>query len=205
MRTIRTTAAALLVGTCLLGASACAHTTHAAAPLAGTEPGMVTQAQGTARRLSAADDAFFRTAYSDASAGLTIGRMAQQKGTSAEVKRLGQKLVGDSSRQLADLQRLAAGRNLALPGALQRSEQDAVSGLSNASGADFDRAFLAHLRERDHAILSELRREEKAGADPGLKSYARSEVPVVSAQIDQARGVGAAEPQKGVTAPHKNK
>jgi putative membrane protein len=163
----------------------------------------VTEKQGTAKKLSPADDAFFRRAYSDASAGLTIGQMAQHKGTSAHVKQIGQKLVSDSMRQLKDLNDFAASNGVSLPTMLEAGDQAAVSRLSVASGRTFDRDFLTHVGQRDQSLLSALRGEQRSGGNAGLKAYAGREVNVVRAQADQARGAMA--PQRGVTAPQRKR
>jgi predicted outer membrane protein len=208
MRGIQRAAAALLVGTSLLAAGACTHTTTIPSSRTSSVRGApqttgVTERQGTARRLSAADDAFFRRAYSDASAGLVIGHLAQQRGASVHVRRLGQQLVSDSTHQLKDLKDFAATNGVGLPATLEPADQAAVSRLSVVTGRTFDRDFLTHVQQREQSLLSALRGEEKSGANAGLRSYANRQVTVVRAQADRARGVTA--PQRGVTAPQRTR
>jgi putative membrane protein len=191
MRTIRFMAALALVTT-LVGASACAKESTVA-----THPPMgVTERQPEGERVSSTDARFFRDAYSDASAELTIGRMAEHKGTTPEVRQLGRKLAVDSTRQLTDLRDIAAANRLGLPTALEPKDADAVSHLSAVTGRTFDRDFLVHVRLREQAVLPALKREDEHGRNADLREYAGSELPTVRAQIDRARAVGVTSRQK---------
>jgi putative membrane protein len=184
--------AAVMLMTTVVAASACAkRSTVAPRP-----PEGVTERQPGGDRVASTDAKFFREAYSDASAQLTLGRMAEQKGGTAEIRQLGRKLAGDSTRQLTDLRDIAAENHLALPTALEPRDADAVSHLSAVTGRAFDRDFLAHVRLREQAVLPELKREDEHGKNPDLREYAGSEMSTVRAQVNRARAVGVTAPQK---------
>jgi putative membrane protein len=202
MRNIRSAAAGLFVAVSIAAVSGCARTSTrggtSSAPTTGA-----TEAQAGPNKISATDEKFFRDAYSDARAELVIGQMAERKGTTPQVKDLGRKLVTDSTRQQGDLKNLASKNHISLLTSLEARDQAAVSHLRKATGQTFDRDFLTHVRLREQAVLNDMQQENKAGTNPELKSYASTELSTVRAQVDQARSIGVAAPQKGVTAPQK--
>lgn len=198
MRNIASTAAVLTAALTLVAAARCAH-----APTGTSASGTTASNAATSKKVSPADEAFFRAAYSDARAELSIGHMAQQKGTTSHVKQLGQKLVSDSTRQLTHLKNLASKNGITLPTALETRNEASVSHLSHVTGQIFDRDFLTHVRQREQAVLSDLQREDKVGTNPGVRSYAANELATVRSQIDAARRVGVTAPQKGVAEPQK--
>jgi putative membrane protein len=202
MRIIRSTAAAaLVVATSLVGASAWAHghigTTSGSTTTQQPENSPMSQ-QGQSK-LSSADRRFFRNAYSDATAEAAIGEMAARKATSAPIQQLGQKLAADSSRQLSDLKAVAQKNGIPLPTGMEKSQQTEVSRLAGLQGTAFDHAFLTHVRAREQRMLGEMQREARSGKNADLRSYAGGEIAVVRGHVDQARNIGVTAPQPPAT------
>jgi putative membrane protein len=78
-------------------------------------------------------------------AEIELGKLAMQRGESEEVRAYGQRLVADHERALAAAREAARELGASTPQAPTAQAQEVHRLLSELSGAEFDRAFLAHL------------------------------------------------------------
>jgi putative membrane protein len=196
MRNIRSAIGALALAAGLLaGTSAWAHDTTT------SSTGTTTKTQGS---LSGADKRFLRQAYGSATAELQIGQLASERGSTDAVKGLGKKIVDDESRQLAALKGIIEKNNLEVPKPEVRLGWE-VRRLSRLHGPTFDKAFLAHERAHELAMLTEFQQESKAGKNADLQTYAGSQITVLRSHIDQARNVGVTSAQPKTSPQPKKK
>jgi putative membrane protein len=78
-----------------------------------------------------------------------LGRLAQEKGESQEVKNLGEIMVRDHSLANDELKNIAQMNNIQLPEDMLRKHKEHYDELSELSGAEFDKAYL-ELMVKDH-------------------------------------------------------
>jgi putative membrane protein len=90
-------------------------------------------------------------------AEVELGRMAQTRGTSTEVKQFGRQMVEDHSRAADQLERLANEHRLQ-PDApnIDREHQDLIDRLSKLSGAEFDRAYIDAMVDGHQDVIDSL-------------------------------------------------
>ena len=206
MRIIRSTASALVLAASLVGASAWAHGDAGAGDTDPTTKG-ATNTQGTpahetahpheatnAARLKGVDLHFLTEAFDHSTEQLAIGELAAHQGKSDEVKKIGAQIVTDETSALKKLQSLAEKNSLTLPKAAPAQDMATVSRLSKLEGKQFDDAFLAQVRARDHHALTTFQEESKNGKNEDLKTYASDELPVIRGQLDQLK-TGVTNPQ----------
>jgi putative membrane protein len=196
-------AAAALVGSSLIAASARAQSAgqpDAGAHGAGAGPAAgdagVTAPQGPPHALSAVDRKFLRDAYGAATADLSLGRLASQKGTTRRVKQVGHRLVAGAARQQADLETLASQSGLELPTQPGKEDQATLSQLSGLTGRAFDRQVLIAVRGHEEALLGQLQHQRNEGTNPDLTAYAKREMATVRAQLAATRGLGVTAQKK---------
>ncbi|MDQ6809329.1 MAG: DUF4142 domain-containing protein [Verrucomicrobiota bacterium] len=93
-----------------------------------------------------------------------MGRMAEQQGKSAEVKRIGGRLVADHSQANAELAAIARRKGIKLP--------TEPAKMAKLRGADFDRQYLALMAEDHRKDLADFQSEAQNGRDPDLRAFA---------------------------------
>ncbi len=155
----------------------------AGAAHAGQEPRAVEQAN----RATAAEQSYVQSAQTINQAELTLGQLAQQRGSSNEVQQMARTMVerhSALSAQLADLARERAIATVTIPSTEDERIHDRLATLS---GRSFDEAFEqavadAHVRE-----LALHRGELGSGDDTGLRGYAQARVSALEASMTQAK------------------
>jgi putative membrane protein len=203
MRFIRSTASALFLAASLVGTSAWAH--DAGADPDPTHKG-ATSTQGTPAHahaqgihnaaLKSVDQQFLNEAYDHSTEQLALGELATRQGKSDQVKKMGEQIVTDETAALKKLTQVAEKNSLTLPKAPPAQDMATVSRLTKLEGKQFDDAFLAQVRARDHHALNSFQQESKSGKNDDLKTYASDQLPVIRGQLDQLKtGVTNVQPK----------
>jgi putative membrane protein len=143
--------------------------------------------QGSANRLTGADETFMNKAAEGGMAEVELGKLAETRASSDAVKNFGKRMVNDHTKADDQLKSIAAQENVALPTGLSSRDQAALDRLSMLNGADFDRAYMRNM-VRDHRTdIAEFQREADHGADPNMKQFASSTLPTLQEHLRLAR------------------
>lgn len=89
-------------------------------------------------------------------AEIELGKMAAQKGASAQVKRFGQMMVDDHTRAGNELKQVATTFNIPEPTQLDDKHRDLQEKLSKLSGADFDREYMDAMVDGHQDVIDQL-------------------------------------------------
>lgn len=161
--------------------------TNAGAATGGTAPA----ATGTATRaasLAIVDRNFLALAAEGGLFEVEAGRLASEKGSHAGVKSLGATLSSDHTDAGQRLRDLAAAKGVTLPTTVSAAQRETLQKLSQASGADFDRLFLAQVgidaHQRDIAAFE---RAAKDAKDADIKAYAAATLPTLRHHLATAQ------------------
>lgn len=170
------------LGALALGTAACKQEqTSVSNNVAGTpdggtdEPGVANLGASAAAPAATAMNA---QQYVDAAAGsdlfeITTGKLAQQKGSSAEVKSLGAMLVDEHGKSSAELKAAAAKvPGVAIPLVPPPELQARIDALQGLQGAAFDRQFLADQIAAHQQTLAALNSYAASGDAQPLKQHA---------------------------------
>lgn len=120
---------------------------------------------------------------------IQTGQMAQQKGSSDQVKDLGKRLVKDHEAAQEKLAAVAQSVGTALPTTLDDRHQKMVDQLSNHDKEAFDKAYLQAMA-KDH--MRTIRMYEQANQrtdNEALKNYTREMLPILQAHLAQVKEV----------------
>jgi putative membrane protein len=119
------------------------------------------------------------------------GRLAQNKGTTAEVKTFGSQLVADHTKSTADLKTAAAKASPAVTvtPALDAEKQGMMAQLQAASGAEFDRLFVQLQGTAHRKTLATLQAYASGGDQQPLKDFATTASKVVEQHIAHVGGM----------------
>lgn len=124
-------------------------------------------------------------------AEVEMGKMAQAKGSSEQVKTFAQQMIDDHGKALAEVQALAQAKGVTLPTELDAKHRSEANKLEKLSGAAFDRTYMARAGVRDHkAVHSALSKIESQASDADVKALAGKMKPVVQQHLNSAQQMG---------------
>jgi putative membrane protein len=177
-----------------------------AAPLAGQTGGSANQGQpkpgatgtkpdgGTQSSGAAADATFMRTAAMDGMAEVEHGRLAAQNAMHDDVKQFAQRMVADHGKAGDELKGLASQKNVTLPTELDAKHKAMQDKLAKMKGADFDRAYMAHMVTAHQQAVALFEKEASGGKDAEMKAWAAKTLPTLQEHRKMANSVKPAGP-----------
>ena len=132
-------------------------------------------------------DAEFAVAAADGGMlEVALGKLAEKKGSSKSIKKLGTQMVTDHSKANEELKTLAADKHIVLPENMSDKCQKEVTDLNEKKGKDFDKAY-ADLMVSDHKDdIDEFNKEAEKGNDAQVSAWAKNKVPVLEHHLMMA-------------------
>jgi len=135
------------------------------------------------------DKEFILNAAQGGMTEVELGKLAEQKAASADVKQFGSRMVTDHSKADADLKTVAQKEGVTIPANLDAKHQATVSRLSKLSGPAFDRAYV-HAMVKDHEKdAAEFRHESASAQDPDVKTFAGNTLKVIESHLSDIKSI----------------
>jgi putative membrane protein len=126
-------------------------------------------------KMSQKDVSFIQKAASGGQQEIENGKMAEKQGKSADVKRIGARMVADHTKANKELTELANRKGVKFDTRGVKAQ--------NIGAADFDRQYLK-LLEIDHKNdIAEFQTEAKSGDDRDLKAWAAKTLPTLQQHL----------------------
>ena len=126
-------------------------------------------------KLSQKDVSFIQKAAGGGQQEVENGKMAEKQGKSADVKRIGARMVADHTKANKELTELANRKGVKFDTRGVRAQ--------NIGAADFDRQYLK-LLEVDHKNdIAEFQKEAKSGDDRDVKAWAAKTLPTLQEHL----------------------
>jgi putative membrane protein len=147
-------------------------------------------AHADATRGSGADHDFVEKAYTINQAEVTLGHMAEERGTSPEVKAFGARMVADHTKGLDELNAAARRDGVPVPSAVSPAATQLQQHLSQLNGASFDDAYMKHMVAGHGEAVGVFTQEIANGTGPALRAYAEQMLPTLESHesaADQAQ------------------
>jgi putative membrane protein len=126
-----------------------------------------------------------------ARAEIELGKMATQKAAEPSVKEFGQRMVGNYSKLLADLEAMGSDNGFSLPSGMQPVLQSTKQQLSQLSGRQFDTAYIQAMVAGQQQAVSNFKTEAYDAKSEIVKGFAGRYLPMVADQLYQGRGIAA--------------
>lgn len=181
------------------------------------EPATVGTAGVDNNGVSVGDKNFVQDMLADGEAEVQLGKMAAERGASADVKKFGTMMVQDHTKAGAELKQIASQYNIA-PDPKQADEHhDVMDKLSKLRGADFDREYINAMIDDHQNAVNDLQgrtdyngtpteritkgtagsdrntnvRPEKADnhVEGSLNRWAAATLPTVQHHLDEAKAI----------------
>lgn len=146
----------------------------AALSVAGVVAAQDTPAAGSSS-LSAKDKMFMKKAAKGGMMEVAMGKLADEKGQSDDVKSFGKRMVADHSKANDELKKIAAQKNAKLP-----TKEPTVGWTS-------DKAYMDAMVKDHEKDLAEFQDEAKNGSDPDVKKFADDTAKMVQEHLDLAK------------------
>ena len=145
-------------------------------------------APATPAAIAQADVDFINKAASSGLAEVEASRAISEKTANAAVREFANTMVTDHSAANAELQRIAASKNISLPTAPLPAHQEALAKVSAAMGADSDRFYVEEFGPKAHKEAVELfDKQAREGSDADLKAFAAATLPKLQAHLEHAQ------------------
>jgi putative membrane protein len=130
-------------------------------------------------------DAFVANAGMSDMYEIEAGKMAQEKGQSAGVKAFGKQMVTDHTAMSNEMKAILAKNNITPPAELDQRRKGMLDNLKAATGADFDKAYIAQ-QDAAHAEAHTLMTGYAQNGDNAeLKALAQKAAPKIQAHHDK--------------------
>jgi putative membrane protein len=115
-----------------------------------------------------------------------LGKIAQQKATSAEVKKFAQMMVDDHTKANDELKALAGQKNISLPAALSDKNQEKLKDFQEKT-KDFDKDYIDFMVNDHEEDIDEFEKQAENGKDAELKSWAAGKVTTLKHHLEMAK------------------
>ena len=118
---------------------------------------------------------------------IEIGKLALQKGTSADVKKYAQTLITDHTKSLEELQALANKKTITLPTAISEDGKEKYDKLNKESGTEFDRKFIDLVSEGHEKAVDKMTEIAQKATDPDIKLWTSRQTSTLTAHHEEAK------------------
>lgn len=124
------------------------------------------------------DRDFMMTAAKGGMMEVHMGEMAQKMGQSADVKKIGARMVADHTKVNGQLMALASSKGVKL---------DTRHKMDKMDSANFDQMYLDQMVKDHNKDIADFQTEAKNGMDPELKSFAAKNLPTLQSHLKMVK------------------
>ena len=133
------------------------------------------------------DQAFVNEAARGGKMEVELGKLAERKSSSPEIKEFGARMVKDHTRLNKELGSAATSIGLSVPTDLSEDQKAEYAKLSKLTGKDFDKEYI-DLMVKDHTDdLAAFQKAESSAQDPKLKKAISGAIPVIQEHLNMAK------------------
>ena len=151
-----------------------------------------------------ADVTFINDAAKGGLMEVELGKMAQEKAASTDVKAFGQRMVDDHSKANERLRAIAQEHGVTLTESLPRQQQQTVDHFAKLDGQAFDRAYMSAMVKDHVEDVAKFKREAGRPAQTPAKEFAADTLPTLEEHLQMAKST-AAKVGAGSTGPRSHR
>nr|WP_262909538.1 DUF4142 domain-containing protein [Niabella pedocola] len=112
--------------------------------------------------------------------------MAQRNSGRKEVRNFGRRMINDHAEANKEIRKLATQKNISLPASLSDGMKKKYNRFLRLKGAAFDKAYITLMVEDHKEDINAFRHYTGSGAGQNLVQWAKRELPVLEAHLQQA-------------------
>lgn len=118
---------------------------------------------------------------------ISLGKLAQQKGTSTHVKDLGKMMETNHGKSLTEITALAQTKSVSIPKSITEDSQDVYGKLEDKTGNDFGKAYSDMMVEHHENAIELFEKASEESNDPEIKAWATGELPGLRTHLEHAK------------------
>jgi putative membrane protein len=160
--------------------------THNPSSKSSMKTGSNEQASGS---MTSSDQKFMREAAEGGLAEVELGKLANEKGSTEEVRKFGQRMMEDHSKANDELKQLASSKGVALPDQLSTKDKMLKEHLAKLNGPNFDRSYMENMLKDHKKDVSDFARESNSGKDSDVKQFASKTLPTLKDHLKEAEEI----------------
>jgi putative membrane protein len=185
LKLVATTATVALLA---LGGPALAQTSPSTqTPAAGTSGAPGARADATdKKKVDRGDRKFMENAAHGSAKEIALGKMAQQKSQSEDVKKLAETIVQDHEEASQKLTPIAQSMGVDLSEEIAEGQKDDMDDYEKLSGEDFDRKYVAEMVKDHRRDTKEFDEAAQNAKNPELKAWAGEVAPKLHNHLQMA-------------------
>lgn len=139
------------------------------------------------------DKKFLKEAAMGGLAEVELGKIAEQKASSDQVKQFAQRMVADHTKANDDLKQIASRENVNIPDQLKGKYESTIKKLSKLSGPDFDKAYVKDQLKDHKEAVNDFQSESQNGTVPAVKQFASQTLPTLEQHLDLVKNLSKSE------------
>jgi putative membrane protein len=117
---------------------------------------------------------------------ISLGKLAQEKGSMADVKELGKMMVEAHTKAMTSLSELAMKKSISLPEAKTDDVNDAYKEMNEKSGKKFDEKYCEKMVDGHKDAISKFEKASNDAVDPDIKAMAANMLPDLHKHLEMA-------------------
>lgn len=117
---------------------------------------------------------------------ISLGKLAEQKGSMKDVKELGKMMVEAHTKAMTDLSTLAMSKSISLPEAKTDDVNDVYKEMNQKSGKKFDSAYCDKMVDGHKDAISKFEKASNNAVDPDIKAMAANMLPELHKHLEMA-------------------
>ena len=118
---------------------------------------------------------------------IEVGKLAQQKGTDAEVKSFGKMLVDDHTKSFNDLKSFSEKKQISLPLVATEDNKEAYNDLNKKTGLEFDKKFAQMMVDGHENAIKDAEKVSKDAKDEEIRMWAANKIPTLTVHLEHAK------------------
>lgn len=138
------------------------------------------------------NDDFVEDASAKGVAEVEAGKLAQEKGTAADVKSFADMMVKDHTAANAKLKSIADTKKLEVSDSAELIDKAKAMILELRSSKSFDQAYANNQVKAHEAAVALFEKESSEGKDPELKAFAGETLPKLKEHLEHAKALAKA-------------
>ncbi|HTL59601.1 MAG TPA: DUF4142 domain-containing protein [Candidatus Limnocylindrales bacterium] len=140
-------------------------------------------------QLSESDYRFLVKAARGGIEEVELGQLAQQKGTSQQLRSFGERMVTDHTKLNNELKQIASQKNATLPAQMSHHENSTLQHLQNLTGPDFDKAYTKDMVKDHKKDVKEFESAAKNLSDADLRTFAQKNLATLQQHLGMAENL----------------
>jgi putative membrane protein len=117
---------------------------------------------------------------------ISLGQLAQHKGSTNHVKELGKMMEESHTKSMAELTALAQTKSISLPTSQTDNVKEAYKNLNEKSGNDFGKEYSSMMVNGHKKAIELFEKASTECTDPEIKAWAAATLPILRTHLDQA-------------------